>query len=180
MKKVLLCMILIVAISVPAAFSQFRLELGVNAPVGVGYVSGSGGGASDLVSTLEESGIIPIPNLALMLQANLGLLKFGVGVKAQSLIVYSMAYPVAQLEVALGPLAIDASLGGYYFGYYAIGNEYGLEQLDVLVPDLSVWLGLGKKHTFRLGAGAIGVIPTSFDLSTVPFVAYAGLKLVLE
>ena len=77
-------------------------------------------------------------------------------------------------------MAIDASLGGYYFGYYGVGNEYGMEQMDILLPDLSVWLGLGKKQTFRLGGGAIGAIPTSFDLSAVPFVAYAGLKIVLE
>ncbi|MFA5852697.1 MAG: hypothetical protein WC820_08350 [Spirochaetales bacterium] len=179
MKKVLICLVLICAISVPAAFSQFRLELGVNAPVAVGYVTGSGTDG-DIASTIEESGIIPIPNLALLLQANLGLVKIGVGVKAQSVIVYSLAYPVAQLELALGPLAIDASLGGYYFGYYAVGNVYGVEQMDILLPDLSVWLGFGKKQTFRLGAGAIGAIPSSFDLSAVPFVAYAGLKIVLE
>lgn len=179
MKKVLICIVLICAISVPAAFSQFRLELGVNAPVAVGYVTGSGTNG-DIASTIAESGIIPIPNLALLLQANLGLVKIGVGLKAQSLIVYSLAYPVAQLELALGPLAVDASLGGYYFGYYAVGNDYGTKQMNILLPDLSVWLGLGKKQTFRLGAGAIGAIPTTFDLGAVPFVAYAGLKVVLE
>lgn len=179
MKKAFICLVLICAISVPAAFSQFRLELGANAPVAVGYVTGSGS-SGDIASTIEQSGIIPIPNLALLLQANLGLVKIGVGLKAQSVIVYSLAYPVAQLELALGPLAIDASLGGYYFGYYAVGNVYGVEKYDILLPDLSVWLGLGKKQTFRLGGGAIGAIPSSFDLSNVPFVAYAGLKIVLE
>lgn len=180
MKKFLVCMALILVISVPAAFSQFRLELGANAPLAVGYIAGSGGSESDLVSTIEEAGIIPIPNLALLLQANLGAVKIGLGVKAQSVIVYTLGYPVAQLEIALGPLAIDASLGGYYFGYYAVGNEYGLQQADILVPDLSVWLGLGKKSTFRIGGGAIGIIPTTFDVSEVPFIAYGGLKIVLQ
>ena len=87
MKKVFICMVLICAISVPSAFSQFRLELGANAPVAVGYLTGSGT-SGDIASTIEQSGIIPIPNLALLLQANLGLIKIGVGVKAQSVIVY--------------------------------------------------------------------------------------------
>ena len=114
----------------------------------------------------------------------MGFLKIGAGVKVQSLIVYSMAYPMAQVELALGPFVLDASVGGYYFGYYGVGNIYGLQQADYLIPDISAWLALGKKQTFRLGGGAIGVVPMdslgSLSSLVLPFVAYAGLKIVLE
>jgi len=180
MKKLLLFVVLILIVSVPAAFSQFRFEIGASAPLAVGYISGSGGDFGNVVSTIEDEGIIPIPNMGLFLQANLGPIKIGVGAKVQSIILYSIAYPVAQVEIALGPLAIDASLGGYYFGYYAIGDVYGVESADILLPDLSVWLGIGKKNAFRIGGGAIGVISSSFDLSAVPFVAYGGIKIVLQ
>jgi hypothetical protein len=179
MKKMLLCAVLIITVSVPSGFSQFRFEIGAFAPVSVGYVSDSGGDYGDTLSTIEELGILPIPNLALLLQADLGLLKLAAGIKAHSLIVYTLAYPVAQLEIALGPLSIDTSLGGYYFGYSALGNLFGLDQIDYLVPDLSVWLGLGKRDAIRLGGGALGLIPATMETDLMPFIGYAGLKVVL-
>jgi hypothetical protein len=95
-----------------------------------------------------------------------------------------MAYPVAQIELSLGPLVVDASVGGYYFGYFGIGNVYGLERFDFLIPDVSAWIALGKKQTFRLGGGAMGVVSldslSSLSTLELPFVAYAGLKIVLE
>jgi hypothetical protein len=184
MDKRILCIVLILALSASAAFGQIRFELGANAPVAAGSASAGNSAIADIFTTVDEFGIIPIPNLALLLQANMGFLRIGVGVKVQSLIVYSMAYPEAQVELALGPLVVDASVGGYYFGYYSIGNTYGLLQANYLVPDLSVWLALGKKRTFRLGGGAISAIPieslSSLSTLQLPFVAYAGLKIVLE
>ena len=180
MKKVLTCALLIAAIAVPAAFGQLRFEIGANAPLAVGYLSDTVPAEDSIYGLIEEAGIIPIPNLALFLQADLGLLKIGVGAKVQSIILYSLAYPAAQVEIALGNFSIDASLGGYYFGYYAIGGIYGLEEMDILLPDISVWLGLGKRNAFRIGGGAIGAIPTSMDISEVPYIAYAGLKIVLQ
>ncbi|MCX7026226.1 MAG: hypothetical protein NT061_01780 [Spirochaetes bacterium] len=184
MKKRILSLILILLVSAPLTFSQIRFELGANAPVAAGSASAGSSAITDIFTTIGDFGIIPIPNLALFLQANMGFLKIGAGVKVQSLIVYSMAYPAAQVELALGPLMVDASVGGYYFAYYTIGNIYGLEQMDYLVPDLSIWLALGNKHTFRLGGGAIGVVPMdslqSLSSLQLPFIAYAGLKIVLE
>ena len=179
MKKVLLCAFLILAVSVPSGFSQLRFEIGASAPVTVGYFSGSGGDYGDALSTVEELGILPIPNLALFLQADLGLLKLAAGIKAHSLIIYTLAYPVAQLELALGPLSVDASLGGYYFGYSALGNLFGFDQIDYLIPDFSVWLGLGKRNAIRLGGGAFGLVPATLEADTMPFIGYAGLKIVL-
>jgi hypothetical protein len=182
--KRILCLALILALSTTLAFSQFRFEIGANAPVAAGSASAGNSEIADIFTSISDFGIIPIPNLALLLQANMGFLKVGVGVKVQSLIVYSLAYPEAQVELALGPLVVDASVGGYYFGYYAIGNTYGLQQANYLVPDLSVWLALGKKRTFRLGGGAMGVLPieslSSLSTLELPFIAYAGLKIVLE
>jgi hypothetical protein len=189
MNKKFLCIVLILALSASAAFSQIRFEIGANAPVAAGSASASSSAITDIFTTLNDFGIIPIPNLALLLQANMGFLKIGAGIKVQSLIVYNLAYPAAQVELSLGPLMVDASVGGYYFGFYAIGNTYGIYGLDstkpkYLIPDLSVWLALGNKHIFRLGGGVIGVMPldsmSSLSTLELPFVAYAGVKIVLE
>lgn len=144
------------------------------------FFAGTGSLDGDIIGLVEDAGIIPIPNLALFLQGDLGMVKIGAGIKAWSLIVYSFAYPAVQMEIALGNFSIDASLGGYFFGYYGLGGVYGLEKLDFLLPDISVWLGIGKKNLFRIGGGAIGAVPTSFDFAGLPYIAYAGLKIVLQ
>ena len=184
MKKRFLCLALIFLAAAPFAFSQIRFEIGANAPVAVGSATASGSDIANIFTTISDFGIIPIPNLGLFLQANMGFLKLGLGAKVQSLIVYSMAYPTAQVELALGPVMLDASVGGYYFAYYGIGNISGLVQLNYLIPDLSAWIAFGKNHTFRIGGGAIGVVPidslSSLSSLELPFIAYAGLKIVLE
>jgi len=179
MKKILVCMILILCVSVPAAFSQFRFEIGVSAPITVGAFDSETSGFADVGSLLDEVGILPIPNLALLLQLDAGPLKLGAGIKAWTALVVSAGYPIAQAEISLGALSIDASLGGYFFAFYSVPNTFGFETMEILIPDLSVWLGIGKKNAFRIGGGAMGFIPASFDLTTIPYIAYAGLKVVL-
>lgn len=180
MKKGFIVVFVILALVSPA-FGQFRFEIGANAPVGAGYITGDGTLYGDYLDIISNAGLIPIPNLSLMLQANLGgVLKIGAGVKAQSILVASIAYPAALVEISLGALSINAAIGGLYFGYYTLGNIYGLEQQDLLMPEVSAWLGLGKKHNFRIGGGAIGILSSALDISEVPFVAYAGFKVVLE
>jgi hypothetical protein len=180
MKKLILCVALIAAISVPAAFSQLRFEIGANVPVAAALLSG-GELSEDTIPLIGEDIFVAVPNSSLLLQIDLGLFKLGAGVKVQSLMLMAYAaYPNAQLEIALGPLCLDASLGGYYMGFYAIGEGFGYTELDALIPEVSAWLAFGKKKAFRIGAGAIGLLPTSFDLSDVPMILYGGMKIVLE
>lgn len=186
MKKLILCLVMIAAIAVPSAFSQLRFEIGANVPLKAMLLSGGALNSStfsDLgsIPLISEDFFLAVPNSSLLLQADLGLLKIGVGAKVQSIMLMAYAaYPNAQIELALGPLCVDASLGGYYMGYYVIGTGFGANKVDALIPEASVWLALGKKKAFRIGAGAIGLVPTNFDLSIVPVIAYAGMKVVLE
>jgi hypothetical protein len=180
MKKKLLCFVLIATLAIPLAFSQLRFEIGANSPVSVGLASFSDGTLDEMAETISDWGIVPVLNLGLLFQADLSLVKIGVGAKIHSLILYSIGYPAAQVELMLGPIAIDASLGGYYFGYYGIGNVYGITQFDLLIADLSLWYGFGKNKNFRIGGGALGFVGMNLDFSTLPFIAYAGLKVVLD
>ena len=180
MKKFSLCLVILAALAVPAAYSQLRFELGANVPVAAALLSG-GELSGDAIPLVGDDMFFPVPNASLLLQADMRLLKIGVGVKVQSLMLIAYAaYPNAQLEIALGPLCLDASVGGYYMGVYGIGEGFGFTELDALIPEVSAWLALGKKKAFRIGAGAIGLLPTSFDLSDVPMIFYGGRKVVLE
>ncbi len=168
-----------IVVVVASASAQFRFEIGAVAPVSIGYVSGDGTAYAEWLDLADTVGIIPVGNLGVLLESDLGLIKLGVGVRAQTLLLASAAYPFLQMELAMGPLFVDMSVGGYLVGYYGVGNIYGLQILDLLFPDVSVWLGLGKIKNLRLGGGAIGIIPISMDLTAIPYVAYAGLKVVL-
>lgn len=180
MKKAFIVLFMILAL-VPSVFSQFRFEIGANAPVAAGFIAGDGSLYEDYLDVIGDAGLIPIPNLSLRLQANLGgILKLGAGIKAQSILFASLAYPSALVELSLGALSIDAEIGGLYFGHYVLGNGFELDEADILLPEISVWLGIGKKGSFRIGGGAIGILSSSLDISEVPFVAYAGFKVVLE
>ncbi|MEW6549266.1 MAG: hypothetical protein AB1407_07395 [Spirochaetota bacterium] len=166
----------------PSAFADFRFEIGVNTPVYAGLAS---------LADMEQigvglgeglDGVLPILNLGLMLQSDLGPLKIGFGLKAQSYyLLATIAYPVIQASLELGPLIAEASAGGYFYGLLVFGDELGgVTNYPIYLGDLSLWLGLGKKNTFRIGAGAVGAFGPDLDIGLTPFIAYAGLKVVLD
>lgn len=179
MKKRLVMAILAIFLLLAAAGAQLRFEIGAAAPVKVGYLTGDGSVYGTLVNPLESFGIIPVGNLGVFLQSDLGFLKLGLGAKFQTLLLATAAYPAVQAELALGPVFVDMSVGGYYVAYYTVGNIFGVQELGVLFPDASLWLGLGKKKNLRIGGGAVAGIPASLAVTEIPFVAYAGLKVVL-
>lgn len=181
MLKRLVIIGLALALLLPSAFADFRFEIGVNTPVYAGLAS---------LADMEQigvglgeglDGVLPILNLGLMLQSDLGLLKLGIGIKAHSFLVASIAYPVVQAAIELGPLIAEASAGGYFYGLLVFGDELGgVTNYPIYLGDLSLWLGLGKKNTFRIGAGAVGAFGPDLDIGLTPFIAYAGLKVVLD
>lgn len=181
MLKRLVIIGLALAFLLPSAFADFRFEIGVNTPVYAGLAS---------LADMEQigvglgeglDGVLPILNLGLMLQSDLGLLKLGIGIKAHSFLVASIAYPVVQAAIELGPLIAEASAGGYFYGLLVFGDELGgVTNYPIYLGDLSLWLGLGKKNTFRIGAGAVGAFGPDLDIGLTPFIAYAGLKVVLD
>lgn len=179
MKKGYVLAVLAIFMLAASASAQFRFEIGATAPVQVGYLTGDGTTYGSLIDVVDTLGIIPVGNLGFFLEADMSLLKLGVGAKVQTFLVASAIYPAVQAELALGPLFVDMSVGGYFVAYYTIGNIFGVQDIGLLFPDASVWLGVGKKRNFRLGGGIVGAVPVSFDLTEVPFIAYAGLKVVL-
>jgi hypothetical protein len=179
MRKSRVLIILALCAVVASAGAQVRFEIGAVAPAKIGFITGDGSTYGSTLDLVETLGIIPIGNLGLFLESDLGILKLGIGAKIQTLLVASAAYPAVQAELAMGPVFVDMSIGGYFIAYYAIGNVFGVQNIEIVFPDASVWLGLGKNRNVRLGGGVVGAVPISFDLTEIPFIAYAGLKVVL-
>jgi hypothetical protein len=148
----LACAIALAAI--PSASSQARLDIGAIAPKGTEI------GFGDVESTntegfLEEWPLLPLPEADLYYQGALGHLKFGIGARAFSIVVESMAWPDAYAEFDLGRVAIEVQVGGGAFVMLGLLTKSAFGQ--VFIPDLSAWLKVGRSGVFRLGVGATGL-----------------------
>lgn len=173
MRLKVLALALFAMLAAPA-FSQLRLDVGVDLPRNVGAVLGSQVQTSGTVGSALSATFFPFPEAALYYQFGGSLLHFGVGLRAFTFIIESIAWPNAYAEVVLGPVAIEAQVGGGLFAAFGLANS--LTTGALVFPDLSAWLRLGK--SFRLGGGAIAVyLPDSLGGSAgLPFLLYFGGK----
>ncbi len=183
MKKKAVLVLLVLALLAAPVFAGFRADLGINVPFASGIYSG---GTLDW-SFLGSGGsfpVIPIPEVGLSYQIPLGFIHLGVGIRAMPLIIANVAWPNAYAEFNLGPVVLEAQLGGGAIGYYFAGGKPGLFTGAFLLPDVSVWLAPGPKRSFRIGAGAFGIMSSSAaftDITSIPvgLVFYGGVKFVL-
>jgi hypothetical protein len=173
MRKILVVAIIAAAISAPA-MAQLRLDIGIDIPKGIS--------SSILPSTIQSSisdflskSFIPFPEAELNYQWDLGMFKLGAGVRAYTVILASVVWPNAFAELDIGPLAIEAQMGGGVFGCYAVSSG-SIQTGRVFFPDLSAWYAFGAKKVFRLGLGTMGIFLPNQSTDTLPFIFYLGGK----
>jgi hypothetical protein len=172
MRKFLMVAFIAAALAAPVA-AQLRLDVGIDVPKGIGTTL-----SSDFDQSARDflaKAFIPIPDVALHYQFDLGIIKLGAGVRAYTFIVASVLWPNVFAELDVGPLAVEGQIGGGLFAYSAISTG-GIESGRVFFPDLSAWYAFGQKRVFRLGCGAIGVFLPNQDVNGLPFVFYIGGK----
>jgi hypothetical protein len=104
-------------------------------------------------------------------------MRFAPGVRIFTFILESVMWPNLMWELALDPIYIQAQLGGLVFVLFGLLNDaqYG----EVLLPDLSVWVGLGKERRFRLGGGVLGMALPDLTTEGIAIVPYVGGKVSL-
>ncbi len=178
-KKVILAL-LVLALAVAPVFAQFRLEVGAEVPLGGGYIDSSGNFHNE--GSLFGSNIFPIPEVGLSYRIPvLGFMRVGAGLRAFSIIVQTIAFPNVYAEAKFGPFIVEAQVGGLAFASFGSGGTYFETGLNVLVPDISAWIGFGKDGAVRIGGGVIGLSGTKLDSTmTIPVIYYAGAKLILN
>jgi len=161
-----------------AAFAQLRLDIGIAAPIGVGSVlDGTKLQMNGLAGNFLSKVFLPLPEAALHYQFDLAAVKLGIGARAFTLIVETVIWPNAFAEFDLGPVDIEAQVGGGAFAFFGLVSDF--ETGRVFFPDLSAWLKLGKDGNLRLGAGLIGLFLPN-QTSNLPVVLYLGGKLALK
>lgn len=177
MKKSVFIVLLIALVAIPS-FAQWRLDIGVDIPRGVGAVVGSDVLGSDAASAALSSTFFPFPEASIYYTfGGESILQVGVGMRCFTFIIESIAWPNIFAEVNLGPVAIEAQVGGGAFVAFGLANSADFGQ--VFFPDLSAWFKLGKKQAFRLGVGAIGLFLPELTTEAIPFVFYLGGKVAL-
>jgi len=176
MKRAILLVAVALVVAIPA-FAELRLDLGVDVPLVAGFISGGDASTSEVGSFLTEH-IFPFPEASIYWQFDLGPVHLAPGLRFFTFILQSVFWPNLLAEVQLGPVFFVAQLGGLLFVTFGMLNDAVAGQ--VLIPDLSVWVGLGKKKMFRLGVGAIGLMLPEISTSTMLFAGYVGAKISLN
>ncbi|GAB1484821.1 hypothetical protein MASR2M78_36390 [Treponema sp.] len=173
MKRFLLILVVAVVFALPA-FAEFRADIGVDIPRGIGGVVDNNADISKEAVDFFNEYIFPIPEGGLYYQHPFGPVRIGVGARIYTFILESIFWPNAFVEADLWKFTFELQTGGALFGMFGLYNN--IEFGKVFIPDLSAWFRIGK--TFRIGAGATGLmIPEMTD--DLVFVYYLGAKFAL-
>lgn len=159
MKRTLVLMVLVAALilgSVASVSADVRLDFDVPWIVAAGLNVADVTGSSTVNVNLTNLHI-PLPCVELAYQFGDGFLRGGIGVRAYTVLVEFVGWPMGYVEVALDRLVLRAELGG--LGVFAFGVANGLLSTDFVAADLQA--GYAVFPWLRLGAGVLIAAPPS-------------------
>ncbi len=171
MKRKLLVLVGLLALTAAPAFCEWRFDIGVDAIFGFGALSDQDADTLDF----PEMTFLTLPMGEAGYEWDLGPVSLGAGVRGITLILVNLLWPDIFATLELGPAAIEAHLGGLAFLAVGLINDGTTGQ--VFIPELSAWFKLGK--AFRLGGGAIGFYHPDME-GNILFLYYLGAKWVLH
>lgn len=180
MKKGIIVLAMVLAIAAVPAFAQIRFNSALATPLAAGTWDGT---EFKWGSGEFGSSIIPVPMAGVHFQIPLGFIKLGVGVRSANFMMTTIGWTNAFAELNFGPVIIEGQVGGGIMAAYVPGSEVKVEFGNMIIPDVSVWLALGKARSLRIGGGLVGM--ANFDkanpISAIPGVIslYGGVKLVV-
>ncbi|GMO45102.1 MAG: hypothetical protein Ta2B_26140 [Termitinemataceae bacterium] len=170
--------LLLVSQNLSAQENGVRYDLGLNLHFGLLGVGFDTGSQSEDVSIAEifDGFIIPLPTIGLYYQLGFSNWRFGIGISGYTLIVASIFYPAIYTEFDIGPLTLNAKIGGGYI--IALGGFVMGSTAPILLPDLSLTFRIGD--IFQLGAGITGMIELQSGLGIAIFLPYIGGRWVFQ
>jgi len=125
-----------------------------------------------------KSHILPFPEASFYYQFTAGPITLAPGIRCFTFILESVLWPNVMAELQLGPVFLQGQLGGLLFAVFGLYSdaEFG----NVLLPDVSAWIGLGKERRFRLGGGVLGMMLPDLTTKGLAIVPYLGGKVSLD
>lgn len=177
MKRVILIAVMLAVLAFPA-FSQFRIDLGVDVPMTIGVIGNGEIETSNEAGDFLKSHIFPFPEASFYYQFTAGPITLAPGIRCFTFILESVLWPNVMAELQLGPVFLQGQLGGLLFAVFGLYSdaEFG----NVLLPDVSAWIGLGKERRFRLGGGVLGMMLPDLTTKGLAIVPYLGGKVSLD
>lgn len=177
-KRVFLVALLVLAVGVGTSFAQVRFDLSVDYPFGMGMVFSSYGmgDGSPQASFTNIAQYFMFPEFSVHYQFGDGAFKAGIGARFFTLVLESIGWPNAFVELSLGKISVTAQFGGGYFLLFGLFSTTGSGA--VFFPDLSVRYQISD--TFSMGLGALAVylpdVLSSLGTTAFPMVIYANAR----
>jgi hypothetical protein len=173
-------MLLALALPLSALGGEGRIDIGVD-----GFLIFSDTAETTEMDTdvpMRTGFVLPLLDMGFYGQLNVGNnLHFGAGLRGFSVILATAFMPTVYTELDLWRFTLAAQVGGGFFVGLAGFSSFFLLG-DVMLPELSLWVKLGKTRTQRVGVGAftmLGISQFSYMLPLVPqnmlfYLAYRG------
>lgn len=173
MRKIIVLVAALVAISSATAVADVRIDFGFMIPWQLrAQVASLDEESEDLNLDVLSQITILLPEVMVAYQAPVGPLNLGVGLRGFSLIIQSMLWPVVYAEYDFGPAAANLNFGGGAFLFLGLYND--LTTGSWFFPDLSVHAKLGR--AFRAGVGVVGVLGSEIPDGVTPYMIYLSAK----
>ncbi|TVR61753.1 MAG: hypothetical protein EA426_02940 [Spirochaetaceae bacterium] len=173
MRKILVLIAALVAISSATAVADVRIDFGFMIPWQLrAQIAGLDEESEDLnLDVLSEITIL-LPEVMVAYQEPVGPVNLGVGLRGFSLIIQSLMWPVVYAEYDFGPAVVDFNFGGGAFVFLGLYNDITTGSL--FFPDLSAHAKLGRR--FRAGLGVAGVLGRDIPDGVTPYMIYLSAK----
>jgi hypothetical protein len=171
MKKTLFMALILSIFIIGSAGAEFRLDINVSVPIYNGIQVEGGEGVGDF-----SDYAFLIPDLTLSYVFDLQVIKVGAGVRMVTFIVESVLWPNAFVELDLGPVAVNASVGGGLYAYF--GGISGFEATSLFIPDFSAYFKF--TDLFQVGAGVVLFVGADiFGTDILPYSIYVRARFSL-
>lgn len=174
MKRLILVLLVGLGLVLPG-FSEWRFDIEVDIPRGLGTVAGNQLAVPQ--ETVDFFNTYPITFPALNFSYAFPVTEWfrvGVGVRVFTFIIMNVGWLNSYAELDFWNLTLLGQLGGGVYGLI-LGPQTNFGTGRTLFPDISLWYRFGKM--FRLGVGAIGVLFP--DADQLGFAYYLGARWVI-
>jgi hypothetical protein len=156
-----------------SAGAQLRFDFAIALPVFQGINLGDFGISG---GTTASQYLFLLPTIEASYQIGEGPVRFGVGAKAVTFILESLAWPTSFVEIDLNQMVIRGELGGGLFVSFGRVNEVPHGSWTWVVPQIDV--GFRLTNWFRPSIGIIALAP--FDnMNNFGFLLYLNARFII-
>ncbi len=176
MKRKMLVLLILLACFTSYMFAQVQATVGLDVMT-IGGFTVTDPETGETTSGSSEAPLkLPFPYGQIAYNFDLGMVDIGLGAKAYTIIIASAIYPLAYVDVSLGPAVLHGGIGGGFFWLLSpVGNT--TKSGNVYLPEVGVYAKIGK--AFQLGVTSIFFVSEYKDI-VMPYVICISGRFVFD